>query len=85
MSLGNALFSLGERETGTAYLEQAVAAYRLALRKSPATVSRCNRAMAEMSLGGVLVPARASGRAARRIWSRRSLPTGLPWGIHPRP
>ena len=33
MNLGNALEVLGERESGTAHLEQAVAAYRLALQE----------------------------------------------------
>ena len=34
MNLGNALLTLGERESGTARLEEAVAAYREALQES---------------------------------------------------
>ena len=33
-NLGNALWTLGERESGTARLEEAVAAYRAALEES---------------------------------------------------
>jgi exonuclease VII small subunit len=36
-NLGNALISLGERESGTARLEEAVAVYRAALEEGPAS------------------------------------------------
>ena len=34
-SLGNALWTLGKRESGTAHLEEAVTAYRAALSEEP--------------------------------------------------
>ena len=39
-NLGVALPTLGERESGTAQLEEAVAAYREALKKGPASACR---------------------------------------------
>ena len=41
-NLGLALLTLGERESGTARLEEAVAAYRAALRNGRASGCRCN-------------------------------------------
>ena len=41
-NLGNALSTLGERESGTARLEEAVAAYRAALKEGPASACRSN-------------------------------------------
>ena len=77
-NLGNALVRLGERESGTARLEEAVAAYRAALEERtrervPRYWAQTQRASALRSQGS------ASGRAARRGSMRRFRPIARPW------
>ena len=72
-NLGNALQSLGERESGTARLEEAVAAYRAALEERTRERVPLDWAMTQNNLGNALRRS-ASGRAARRGWRRRSPP-----------
>ena len=54
MNLGNALQTLGERESGTARLEQAVAAYRAALEELTRERVPLDWAMTQMNLGNAL-------------------------------
>jgi tetratricopeptide (TPR) repeat protein len=54
MNLGNALWALGERESGTARLEQAVAAYRTALEEWTCERVPLNWAGTQKNLGTVL-------------------------------
>ncbi|MBU8544468.1 MULTISPECIES: tetratricopeptide repeat protein [Roseomonadaceae] len=63
--LGNALATLGERESGTARLEEAVAAYRLALEESTRDRVPLDWAMTQNNLGNALqtLGARESGTA----------------------
>ncbi|MEM7729963.1 MAG: tetratricopeptide repeat protein, partial [Pseudomonadota bacterium] len=53
-NLGNALLSLGERESGTARLEQAVAAYRAALKDYTRERVPLGWAMTQNNLGNAL-------------------------------
>jgi tetratricopeptide (TPR) repeat protein len=53
--LGNALRALGERETGTARLEEAVAAYGAALAGRPRASNPLDWAMTQQSLGAALM------------------------------
>src|SRR5919112_120268 len=54
MNLGNALARLGERESGTARLEQAVVAYRAALEEWTRARVPLQWAMTQMNLGTAL-------------------------------
>ena len=54
MNLGNALFRLGERESGTARLEEAIAAYRLALEELTRDRDPLHWAMTQTSIGAAL-------------------------------
>ena len=69
-NLGTALATLGERESGTARLEEAVAAYRAALEERTRERVPLDWAMTQMNLGTAL-GRWASGRAGRRVWRRR--------------
>jgi tetratricopeptide (TPR) repeat protein len=87
MGLGNALRALGERETGTARLEQAVAAYRLVLQEITRERMPQDWAKAQIGLGWAL---RAFGeheagtvrlqevvtasRDALKEWTRQHMP-----------
>ncbi len=64
-NLGNALLTLGERESGTARLEQAVAAYRAALQERTRERVPLQWATTQNNLGTALrtLGARASGAA----------------------
>ena len=53
-NLGTALSRLGERESGTARLEEAVAAYRAALKERPASACRSTGPMTQNNLGNAL-------------------------------
>ena len=72
-NLGTALATLGERESGTARLEEAVTAYRDALQERTRERVPLDWATTQNNLGNAL---RRSGnaRAARRGWRRRSTP-----------
>ena len=72
-NLGNALRTLGERESGTARLEEAVAAYRAALEECTRERVPLDWATTQNNLGNALATS-ASARAARRGWRRRSRP-----------
>jgi tetratricopeptide (TPR) repeat protein len=74
-NLGAALESLGERESGTARLEEAVAAYRAALKVQTRERAPLQWAMTQHNLSKVS----ESGRAARRVWRRRSRPIAPRW------
>ena len=54
MNLGNALVSLGERESGTDKLDEAVAAYREALKERTRARVPLDWAMTQMNLGTAL-------------------------------
>ena len=54
MNLGTALGTLGERQTGTARLEEAVAAYRAALEERTRERVPLDWAMTQMNLGNAL-------------------------------
>jgi tetratricopeptide (TPR) repeat protein len=54
MNLGTALETLGEREGGTARLEEAVEAYRAALEERPRDRVPLDWAMTQMNLGNAL-------------------------------
>ena len=71
IGLGSALLGLGQRESGTARLEEAVAAYRVALTEQTRERVPLAWAMTQLGLGSALRGS-ASGRAARRGWRRRS-------------
>ena len=73
-NLGNALQSLGERESGTARLEEAVAAYREALKEWTRERVPLEWAMTQNNLGNCALERSASARAARRGSRRRSPP-----------
>ena len=73
-NLGIALWTLGERESGTARLEEAVAAYRAALRGTDARARAARLGDDAEQPRHRAFEARASGRAARRGWRRRSPP-----------
>ena len=53
-NLGLRARELGERESGTARLEEAVAAYRAPCRNGPASACRSHWAMTQMNLGTAL-------------------------------
>ena len=61
LNLGNALLRLGERESGTARLEQAVAAYRAALQEWTRERVPLAWAAAQADLGAALANARGAG------------------------
>ena len=77
-NLGIALQTLGERESGTARLEEAVAAYRAALEENTRARVPLEWARTQQNLG-TRSGHSASARAARRGWRRRSRPTGRRW------
>src|SRR6516164_991318 len=90
MSLGGALLRLGERESGTARLEEAVAAYRAALEENTRERVPLQWAATQMSLGtallrlgqresgtGTLAEAVAAYRAALQENTRERVP--LQW------
>ena len=82
-NLGNALRTLGERESGTARLEEAVAAYRAALEER--TRARVPLEWARTQTTSVTRSRRsARARAGRRGWRRRSRPIGRRWRNGPR-
>ena len=60
-NLGNALQRLGERESGTARLEEAVAAYRAALEERTRERVPLQWAMTQNNLGNALSSARRAG------------------------
>ena len=72
-NLGNALQALGERESGMARLEEAVVAYREALKERTRERVPLDWATTQNNLGNALamLGERESGR---RGWRRRSLP-----------
>ena len=70
-NLGTALEVLGERESGTERLKEAVNAYREALQEMTRARAPLDWAMIQMNLG--TAKSSASGRARRR-GSRRRLP-----------
>ncbi len=75
---GIALAALGERESGTARLEEAVAAYRAALEEQTRERAPLDWAMTQNNLGNALGRS-ASGRAGRRGSRRRSRPIARRW------
>ena len=72
-NLGNALWTLGERESGTARLEEAVAAYRAALKEWTRERVPLDWATTQNNLGNAL-GRWASARAAPPGSRRRSPP-----------
>ena len=91
-NLGNALSTLGERESGTARLEEAVAAYRAALEEWTRERVPLDWAMTQNNLGNALqtLGERESGtarleeavaayRAALEEWTRERVP--LDWAM----
>ncbi|MBV8397372.1 MAG: tetratricopeptide repeat protein, partial [Acetobacteraceae bacterium] len=71
MNLGNALLRLGERESGTKRLEEAVAAYRAALEERPREQLPLDWAITHGTLAMVwrlLACARVERRVLRRQW-----------------
>ena len=90
MNLGNALSTLGARETGTARLEEAVSAFRLALQELTRERVPLHWAEAQMNLGNALArlgereaatapleEAVSSFRLALQEWTRERVP--LQW------
>ena len=73
MNLGAALTRLGERESETGKLEQAVAAYRGALKERTRERVPLDWAMTQNNLGTVLSPS-GGARPGREDWKRRSRP-----------
>ena len=75
-NLGIALLRLGERESGTAHLEEAVAAYNAALAERTRDRVPLDWAITQMNLGGALwrLGEREGGTARRRS---RNDPTAL--------
>ena len=69
-----ALKALGERESGTARLEEAVAAYREALQERTRARVPLDWAMTQINLGNVLSDAWRAGAAGRRGSKRPSPP-----------
>jgi hypothetical protein len=55
VNLGNTLAALGERESGTARLEEAVAAYRAALEEYTRDRAPLDWAMTQMNLGNAFL------------------------------
>jgi hypothetical protein len=78
MNLGTALLRLGERESGTARLTEAVAAYREALQELTRELVPLDWARTQMNLGSAL--GSASERPARRGSRRPSPPFAKPCG-----
>ncbi len=70
--------ALGERESGTARLEEAVAAYRAALEERTRERVPLDWATTQNNLGNAL-QALGSARAARRGWRRRSRHIARRW------
>jgi hypothetical protein len=72
MNLGTALRMLGERESGTAQLEAAVAAYHAVLEEWTRERVLLDWAATQMNLGTALVRLgeRDGGTAGRRGWRR---------------
>ena len=70
--------TLGERESGTARLEEAVAAYRAALEERTRERVPLDWARTQMNLGNALWRS-ASARAGRRGWRRRWRPIARRW------
>ena len=85
INLGIALATLGEREVGTARLEEAVAAYRAALKERTRNRVPLEWAMTQMNLGNALTTLGDTRNrhhptfGGRRCLSRRTQ------GTHPRP
>ena len=77
-NLGTALQTLGERESGTARLEEAVAAYRAALEEGRASGFRSN-GRRRRTISAMRSERSASGRAGRRGSRRRSRPIARRW------
>ena len=73
MNLGNALQRLGEREGGTARLEEAVAVYRDALQENIRARVPLEWAGTQMNLGNALETL-GEREGARRGWKRRFPP-----------
>ena len=69
-NLGNALATLGARESGTARLEEAVTAYRAALEERTRDRMPLDWAATQNNLGNALRRS-GSGRAGRRVLRRR--------------
>ena len=76
-NLGIVLWSLGERENGTARLEQAVAAYHAALEEYTRERTPLDWAMTEGNLGSAL--AALGERESGTGWRRRWPPTTPRW------
>ena len=74
-NLGNALLRLGERESGTARLEEAVAAYRAALQENTRERVPLHWAMTQMQPRQRALEA---GRAGERHGAARGGGRGLP-------
>jgi tetratricopeptide (TPR) repeat protein len=87
-NLGNALLALGQRENGTAHLEEAAASYRAALQGGTRDLIPLGWAVTQNNLGRVLSrlgerevgPARLEEaekayRAALEVWSRELAPS----------
>ena len=74
-NLGNALETLGTRESGTTRLQEAVAAHRAALEERTRARVPYQWAMTQFNLGNALGPS-ARARAEQHGWRRRSRPTG---------
>jgi exonuclease VII small subunit len=75
-NLGAALRLLGERESGTARLEEAVAAFREALQEFTRARVPLKWAMTQMNLGNAL--ATLGGRESGTGWKRPSPPIANP-------
>ena len=76
-NLGNALGTLGERESGTARLEEAVAAYRAALEERTRDRVPLQWATTQSNLGNALASARGAGeRDGASGGGGRGLPRG---------
>ena len=84
MNLGNALWKLGERESGTARLEEAVVAYRAALEELPRARVPLQWAVTQMNLGNALqtLGARERGNGSAGAGGRRL--SGRAGRKHPR-
>ena len=83
-NLGNALWTLGERESGTARLEEAVAAYRAALEERTRERVPLDWATTQNNLGNAL---QTLGRAGERHGAAGGGGRGLPrrpGGMDPR-
>ncbi len=77
-NLGNALWTLGGRESGTGRLEEAVAAYRAALEELSRDRVPLQWAGTQDNLGNALATL-GGASAGRGGWRRRSPPTARPW------